>query len=154
MAEDTKHFWTSLPGILTGIAAVVTSVTGLLVAFNGTAAKTSDHKPADVVAVSAPATSPVATTSVVTTHAASTSAATVPTAAQEDLYTRAAVIVDKDGFTNVRAARSPQSDVLAVVNRDEQFFTYPQDTKWWRVKTREGVMGYMHESRIKLLDAQ
>ncbi|MEO7215521.1 hypothetical protein [Mucilaginibacter sp.] len=34
MSEE-KNFWTTLPGIITGLAAVVTAVTGLVVALNG-----------------------------------------------------------------------------------------------------------------------
>jgi hypothetical protein len=32
---DEKSFWTTLPGIITGLAAVVTAITGLIVALNG-----------------------------------------------------------------------------------------------------------------------
>ena len=32
---DEKSFWTTVPGIITGLAAVVTAVTGLIVALNG-----------------------------------------------------------------------------------------------------------------------
>ncbi len=35
MAEQKKGFWTSLPGILTGIAAVITAATGFYAAVNG-----------------------------------------------------------------------------------------------------------------------
>jgi hypothetical protein len=32
---DEKSFWTTVPGIITGLAAIVTAVTGLVVALNG-----------------------------------------------------------------------------------------------------------------------
>jgi hypothetical protein len=32
---DEKNFWTTVPGIITGIAGIVTAVTGLIVALNG-----------------------------------------------------------------------------------------------------------------------
>jgi len=32
---DDKNFWTTVPGIITGLAAIVTAVTGLIVALNG-----------------------------------------------------------------------------------------------------------------------
>jgi hypothetical protein len=35
MAEDKQPFWSSIPGILTGIAALVTAATGLIAAFHG-----------------------------------------------------------------------------------------------------------------------
>ena len=34
MSEQQKSFWSSIPGILTGIAAVVTAATGLIIALN------------------------------------------------------------------------------------------------------------------------
>lgn len=35
MAEDQKGFWTSMPGILTGLATVLTAITGLYLAISG-----------------------------------------------------------------------------------------------------------------------
>jgi hypothetical protein len=35
MPTPKKSFWTTLPGIITGLAAIVTAVTGLVVALNG-----------------------------------------------------------------------------------------------------------------------
>jgi len=137
MSDDAKSFWTSLPGVLTGLAAVVTSVTGLFLAVNGGLSKPAHED----VAVAAIAPAPVATEPAADADA------------EADIYTLSAVIEDADGFTNVRAARGPKSDVVAVVKRDEQFHTYQQDTKWWQVKTRDGVVGYIHQSRIRLLDA-
>jgi hypothetical protein len=32
---DEKNFWTTVPGIITGLAAIVTAITGLIVALNG-----------------------------------------------------------------------------------------------------------------------
>jgi len=34
MPENNKSFWTTLPGILTGIAAILTAITGLYLALN------------------------------------------------------------------------------------------------------------------------
>ncbi len=34
MADEAKGFWSSIPGILTGIAAVITAMTGLYIATN------------------------------------------------------------------------------------------------------------------------
>ncbi len=34
MADEAKGFWSSIPGILTGIAAVITAMTGLYIAIN------------------------------------------------------------------------------------------------------------------------
>lgn len=35
MSDQSKGFWSSIPGILTGIAALITAVTGLYIAING-----------------------------------------------------------------------------------------------------------------------
>ena len=75
MAEEQKGFWTSMPGILTGLATVVTAITGLYMAVSG------------------------------------------------------------DG-------RNGQG---------EPFYTYTQDGNWWQVMTRDGKVGYMHVSRIKVV---
>src|SRR5262245_47570300 len=34
MAKTSESWWTTLPGLLTGLAAVITAVTGLIVAYN------------------------------------------------------------------------------------------------------------------------
>jgi hypothetical protein len=34
MTKTSESWWTTLPGILTGVAAVITAVTGLIIAFN------------------------------------------------------------------------------------------------------------------------
>ncbi len=35
MSDKSRGFWSSFPGILTGLAAVITAVTGLIIAVNG-----------------------------------------------------------------------------------------------------------------------
>jgi len=35
MTDQEKGFWFSIPGILTGIATLITAVTGLCIAING-----------------------------------------------------------------------------------------------------------------------
>ena len=35
MTDQSKGFWSSIPGVLTGIAALITAVTGLYIAING-----------------------------------------------------------------------------------------------------------------------
>jgi len=41
-------WWQTLPGILTGIAAIITAVTGLIVVFNRTGNRSEDAKPASL----------------------------------------------------------------------------------------------------------
>ena len=43
-------WWQTLPGILTGIAAIITAVTGLIVVFNRTGNRSEDTRPASVSA--------------------------------------------------------------------------------------------------------
>ena len=33
----------------------------------------------------------------------------------------------------------------------EPFYTYTQDGSWWQAMTRDGKVGYMHVSRIKIV---
>ena len=42
MADEDRGFWSSMPGILTGIAAVITATTGLYMAINGTGPATEE----------------------------------------------------------------------------------------------------------------
>jgi hypothetical protein len=43
------RWWQTVPGILTGLAAIITAVTGLIVALNRTGNRSEDVKPASVV---------------------------------------------------------------------------------------------------------
>lgn len=63
-----------------------------------------------------------------------------------------ASIQDPDGFTNVRSIPSTDGEVVARVYQGEVFRTFRQEGGWWRVRTGGGVIGFMHVSRIRLLD--
>ena len=69
-----------------------------------------------------------------------------------DDFDRRASIQDPDGFANVRSAPSAAGEILTVVYEGEVFHTFQQQGSWWRVRTSDGVPGYMHVSRIFLLD--
>lgn len=56
--DDKKSFWTSLPGVLTGIAAVIVAVGGILAAYNHTITPSSPTSPS-----SSSTTPPSSTTS-------------------------------------------------------------------------------------------
>ena len=61
------------------------------------------------------------------------------------------VINDPDGFTNVRAARSRESAIVARAKNGEQLdFNSDPNGDWWEVTLRSGKKGYMHSSRIRL----
>lgn len=65
-----------------------------------------------------------------------------------------AVINDPDGYTNVRSTKSDISNknIVFRVYRGEEFYvTDQQDGSWWRIKTKDGRLGYMHASRILIL---
>ncbi len=77
-----------------------------------------------------------------------------PTPTSQELvvppFVRRAVIEDSDGYTNVRQGASKSSSILARINNGEVFYTYPQQESWWRIRTASGVIGHIHNSRIRL----
>ncbi|MGK7877008.1 MAG: M15 family metallopeptidase [Xenococcaceae cyanobacterium] len=56
MTENKKNFWTTFPGILTGIAAVITAVTSLIIAFKPSEESSTPRWPSPTVS---PKTSPI-----------------------------------------------------------------------------------------------
>ena len=62
-----------------------------------------------------------------------------------------AVIEDLDGFTNVRSGPSLSSPILGTVKKGEVFETLRQQGEFWRVRTKSGLTGFMHVSRIRRL---
>ena len=140
MAEAQKGFCTSMPGILTGLATVLTAFTGLYIAIwgDGRNSQPEPAPPAPTLPVPAqPDAGPVP----------ANSAPQQP----HDLFRLTAVLDDPDGFTNLRSQKSASSQVVARVNQGEQFYTYTQDGSWWQVMTRDGKVGYIHVSRIKII---
>lgn len=140
MADEQKGFWTSMPGILTGLATVLTAITGLYLAISGDGRNGQDGQLPAVPTVPAPGKS----------------GAEQPLPSQlsprpQDIFRLSAFIDDPDGFTLVRSQKSASSQVVARVNQGEPFFTYTQDGNWWQVMTRDGKVGYMHVSRIKII---
>lgn len=130
--DDRPGFWGSAPGILTGLAALVTAVTGLVLAFGDKSAK--DTKP-DVAATQPLVSAP--------------KDVAVPASPIGTRFTTAATIEDPDGWTNLRA--SPSGAILRRIDRGVRFQTYQQADAWWRVRMADGVEGYVHRSRIRLI---
>lgn len=64
-----------------------------------------------------------------------------------------ALIDDPDGYTNVRAGRGTNHEVVTTVVDGEVFYVIPQvaGQDWWPVRTSDGHTGFMHNSRIDLL---
>jgi uncharacterized protein YgiM (DUF1202 family) len=69
-----------------------------------------------------------------------------------DVFSLTAIINDPDGYTNVRREKSAASDIVTKVKEGEKFYTYKQSGDWWQIKTRDGKVGYMHVSRIKIVN--
>ena len=65
---------------------------------------------------------------------------------------RTAVISDPDGFTNVRDTPSTSGAIVARINEGERFSTRIQQRPWWRVRLDDGTEGWVHRSRIRLVD--
>lgn len=62
-----------------------------------------------------------------------------------------AVIDDPDGYTNVRAQANGQSAIIGRVESGSTFQTHPQNSDWWMVQIARGKTGFIHRSRIVLL---
>jgi SH3 domain-containing protein len=64
------------------------------------------------------------------------------------------VIDDRDGYTNIRASASKESAPVGQVKENEQFTVYPDETSWWRIRTKEGLTGFIHRSCVRLLESK
>lgn len=62
-----------------------------------------------------------------------------------------AVIDDPDGYTNVRAQANGQSAIIGRVESGATFQTHPQNTDWWKMQISGNRTGFIHRSRIVLL---
>jgi hypothetical protein len=64
-----------------------------------------------------------------------------------------AIIQDKDGYTNVRNGMSMNSKIIDRIYLGEQFEVFPStDDNWWLVYTPSNIKGYVHNSRIKIIN--
>ncbi len=63
-----------------------------------------------------------------------------------------ATINDPDGFTNVRSGKGSTFNSLATIKASELFYCEPSSFDWWKVNTMNDVEGYIHKSRIKLIE--
>ncbi|MFO6425109.1 SH3 domain-containing protein [Motilimonas sp. KMU-193] len=72
--------------------------------------------------------------------------------AKQQKYHLEAEIDDVDGYTNVRSQPSIKGQIIDRVLDWHVFYTYHQDGNWWQVKTPNKKIGYMHISRIRLLN--
>jgi len=135
MAEGKPGFWSTLPGILTGAAALIASMTGLFAVFN--------RAPTTPPPANAPAPAALAEPPAPAVHPATSPA---PAARAEVRAT----VVDSDGWTNLRAAPSASAAIVGRVKEGEIFWTRPRDGLWWKARTASGVEGFVHRSRVRL----
>ncbi|WP_167599081.1 SH3 domain-containing protein [Chlorobaculum sp. 24CR] len=170
---------TSLPGILTGIAAVITAVATLLVTLNNKpdlppvnpdppAGQQADPPPDTTAATpqqpGAGTTTPPATQPDEPSH--NTVRPLIPPLRIADdrltirpqllttlvAFNLSAVLDDPHGFAYVHSAKSSSSKIVAKINSNEKFSTYNQKSEaWWKVKTASGQTGYLEASKIKVL---
>ncbi|MGD1898938.1 MAG: SH3 domain-containing protein [Phormidesmis sp.] len=130
-----KNWWQTVPGILGGIAAVLTATATLVVTVSQ--AGLLDRTQGDT---NQP---PEETTR---------SSVTQPQSKIETLAPLevAATVVDPDGYTNIRAKKDIESQIISRVNAGAIVYTIPQNGEWWPVRTQSDKHGYIHESRVTL----
>lgn len=152
MSEENKS---SVVSILGGISAIITAVGGIYVAMQG-------NQPVEVLVQSMPTETPLGSSqssledSPANPPVASTGTPTsIPTeslASPENspkFNELQAVINDSDGYTNVRSGQGSEHGIVARVVEGEIFYTIPQESDWWPVRTKDDAIGYVHRSRIK-----
>lgn len=139
MGQRGSGFWSTLPGILTGLAAVITAVTGVVLALHGSQEKAAAPP-------SAAAAEGEHQASVDAGHSTTGQGATTPNNGEVR-----ATVVDPDGWTNLRSGPTTSSSVVRRINEGEVFWTHPQHDGWWHVRTADGTEGYIHHSRIRLI---
>ena len=64
-----------------------------------------------------------------------------------------AIIQDPDGYTNVRNGMSTNAKIIDRLFEGEHYEVFPSsDNNWWVVYTQSNVKGYVHKSRIKIIN--
>ena len=58
------------------------------------------------------------------------------------------IIDDPDGYTNVREHNNINSKIILSVKENEEFKIIDKTGDWWKILTKDGIVGYMHKSRI------
>lgn len=72
------------------------------------------------------------------------------TSSTTDFGGQPAVINDPDGYTNIRSGQGTNFNILGVVYEGETFYAIRNNSSdWWRIKNKNGIIGYMHKSRIR-----
>lgn len=64
-----------------------------------------------------------------------------------------AEINDPDGYTNVRNGMSTDAPIIDRLYVGQVYEVFPTaDANWWKVVTPSNVAGYIHKSRVRLLN--
>ncbi|TDM06091.1 MAG: hypothetical protein C4K60_15665 [Ideonella sp. MAG2] len=166
-AAAAPTFWRSLPGILTGIATVITAATSLFVALRTPSpvlvTGTTASSPAQAASTAAPpATAPTPAPTPAPAPAPVPAPHPVPPrvlvphfeAASQVLATplasgRRVFIHDPDGFSNLRAAPGTRSAIITRLPQGQGLERLREEDGWWLVRTPEGQTGWVHGSRLK-----
>nr|WP_302846552.1 SH3 domain-containing protein [Cellulophaga baltica] len=56
---------------------------------------------------------------------------------------------DSDGYTNLRREKNTDSKIITTINTSEEIDIIDNTDKWFLVETKEGKLGYVHNSRIR-----
>jgi len=62
-----------------------------------------------------------------------------------------AMINDLDGFVNVRADKSTDSEILFKIKEMEFFLCEPTADNWWKIDNFYTKTGFVHKSRVQLI---
>lgn len=153
MSEENKS---NVAGILSGIAAIITAVGGIYIAVqqNNRLPVTSNLPATESPSGSSQSSASDSSAIPTVARTISPTPATTPSPTPSEISPRPnevqAVIDDSDGYTNVRSGQSIQHSIIARVVEGEIFYTTPQKSDWWPVRTKNNKFGYMHRSRIRL----
>ncbi|REC63980.1 SH3 domain-containing protein [Chryseobacterium pennae] len=60
-----------------------------------------------------------------------------------------AIIIDLDGYTNLRKDKNTSSEILQKIKSGEHIEVLDNARDWFLVKTKEEKEGYIHKSRLK-----
>ena len=62
-----------------------------------------------------------------------------------------AVINDPDGYTNIRAGKGSESEIIDRAEWGEFFAVISAESEWWKVLSPSGKIGFMHYSRVTIV---
>lgn len=61
-------------------------------------------------------------------------------------------VSDSDGYSNLREKASSNSKIIQKVNSGNNVEVLEKNDDWWKISTEEGNVGYVHKSRIKIIE--